>query len=70
MSGWLKTTSTTIAGLPSCVAGILGAEQLVSNGTDYATGTYGSAVAAAGAVTRKVLCTNTGGPTTYAWAYN
>jgi len=63
-------TSVAISALPTCGASILGAIREVSNGTAYGTGTYGSAVSATGAVTRKVLCTNTGGPTTYAWAYN
>jgi len=61
---------STIATLPSCTAALQGAVATVSNGTAYATGTYGSAVSATGAVTREVLCTNTGGATTYAWAYN
>jgi hypothetical protein len=60
----------TIATLPTCSATILGAKAVVSNGTDYATGTYGSAVSATGAVSRSVFCTNTTGATTYAWAYN
>lgn len=62
--------TTTIGSLPTCVVGLLGSVYIVSNGTAYGTGTYGSAVSATGAVTRKVFCTNTGGPTTYAWAYN
>lgn len=62
--------SYTIAALPACSATLLGSVAAVSDGTAYATGTYGSAVSATGAVTRKVLCTNTGGATTYAWAYN
>jgi len=61
---------STIATLPSCTAALQGAVATVSNGTAYATGTYGSAVSATGAVTRVVVCTNTGGATTYAWAYN
>jgi len=61
---------STIATLPSCTAALQGAVATVSNGTAYATGTYGSAVSATGAVTRVVACTNTGGATTYAWAYN
>lgn len=40
---------------------------LQQEGGKYATGTYGSAVSATGAVTRHVLCTNTAAPTTYAW---
>ena len=60
----------TIAGLPACSASLLGSGALVSNGTAFGVGTYGSAVSATGAVTRKVICTNTGGPTTYAWAYD
>jgi hypothetical protein len=62
--------TSTIAGLPTCAAGILGAIAVVSDGTAFGTGTYGSAVSATGAVTRKVLCTNTAGATTYAWAYD
>lgn len=66
----VKLASYTIVGLPACNASLLGSTATVSNGTNYATGTYGSAVSATGAVTRQVLCTNTGGATTYAWAYN
>lgn len=69
-SGPVKHSTYTIAGLPACSASLLGALATVSNGTAYATGTYGSAVSATGAVTRQVACTNTGGATTYAWAYN
>lgn len=70
VSGVVVPQSTTIAGLPVCSATLLGAISMISNGTAYGTGTYGSAVSATGAVTRKVLCTNTGGATTYAWAYD
>lgn len=70
VTSYLILPTSTIAALPSCAAGTLGAIALVSNGTAYATGTYGSAVSATGAVTRVVACTNTGGATTYAWAYN
>lgn len=63
-------TPYTIGTLPTCTAGLQGAVASVSNGTAYGTGTYGSAVSATGAVTRSVLCTNTAGATTYAWAYN
>ena len=66
----LKATPVAIASLPSCASTNLGTIKEVSNGTAYGTGTYGSAVSATGAVTRKVFCTNTGGPSTYAWAYN
>lgn len=69
-TGPLKLPTYTIAGLPACDATRLNSVATVSNGTDYATGVYGGAVSATGAVTRKVFCTNTGGPTTYAWAYN
>lgn len=68
--GILTHGSTTIASLPTCSATLLGSVAVVSNGTAYGTGTYGSAVSATGAVTRKVFCTNTAGATTYAWAYN
>lgn len=68
--GPVKPAAYTIATLPACVAALLGSFATVSDGTDYATGTYGSAVVATGAVTRNVFCTNTGGATTYAWAYN
>lgn len=66
----LNLPQTTIAALPTCSATTFGYLAAVSNGTAYATGTYGSAVSATGAVTRVVVCTNTGGATTYAWAYN
>ena len=64
------TTGVAIASLPACAAGNLGMLAIVNNGTVYATGTYGSAVSATGIVTRSVLCANTAGATTYAWAYN
>lgn len=70
VTSYLILPTSTIASLPSCGASTLGAIATVSNGTAYATGTYGSAVSATGAVTRVVACTNTGGATTYAWAYN
>jgi len=66
----LKLTSKTIATLPTCNAAALGSHAVILDGTDYATGTYGSSVVATGIVTRNVLCTNTAGATTYAWAYN
>lgn len=67
---YVQLPVSTIAALPTCGASNLGAMAAVSNGTAYATGTYGSAVSATGAVTRSVVCTNTAGATTYAWAYN
>jgi hypothetical protein len=67
---YVLTSTQTIATLPSCTAALQGARAVVTDGTAYATGTYGSAVSATGAVTRAVVCTNTGGATTYAWAYN
>ena len=67
---YLTLPTYTIATLPTCDATVFGSVARVSNGTAYATGTYGSAVSATGAVTRVVFCTNTGGATTYAWAYN
>lgn len=70
VTSYLVLPTSTIANLPTCGASTLGAIATVSNGTAYATGTYGSAVSATGAVTRVVVCTNTGGATTYAWAYN
>jgi hypothetical protein len=70
VTSYMILPTSTIAALPTCGASTLGAIALVSNGTAYATGTYGSAVSATGAVTRVVACTNTGGATTYAWAYN
>ncbi len=70
VSTYLKLPSSTIAALPTCDATSLGSIAVVSNGTAYGVGTYGSAVSATGAVTRVVACTNTGGATTYAWAYN
>ena len=70
VTSYLKLPTSTIALLPTCDATTFGSIALVSNGTAYATGTYGSAVSATGAVTRVVACTNTGGATTYAWAYN
>lgn len=63
-------TPVAIASLPTCNAAAQGMLAVVNNGTAYGTGTYGSAVSATGIVTRSVLCTNTAGATTYAWAYN
>jgi hypothetical protein len=70
ITGSVTLPTYTIATLPTCTAALQGALVSVSNGTAYGTGTYGSAVSATGAVTRVVACTNTGGATTYAWAYN
>ena len=70
VTSYLILPTSTIASLPTCNASTLGAIATVSNGTAYATGTYGSAVSATGAVTRVVACVNTAGATTYAWAYN
>ncbi len=70
VSTYIKLPSSTIAALPTCDATTLGSLATVTNGTAYGTGTYGSAVSATGAVSRTVMCTNTGGATTYAWAYN
>jgi len=69
-AAYVQLSVSTIANLPTCAAALNGAFAAVSNGTAYGTGTYGSAVSATGAVTRSVVCTNTGGATTYAWAYN
>ena len=69
-SQYIRHIAQTIATLPTCDASSIGAVTAVSDGTAYATGTYGSAVSATGAVTRQVMCTNTAGATTYAWAYN
>lgn len=77
----LQLKSSTIASLPTCNAGLLGSIVTVSNGLGWPTtwgtasasvpaGFPGTAVSATGAVTRSVICTNTGGSTTYAWAYN
>lgn len=70
LGGYVQPGAVAIRSLPICGASLLGARLTVSDGTAYAIGTYGSAVGATGAVTRAVICTNTGGPTTYAWAYN
>lgn len=67
---YVALPTSTIAGLPTCAAALNGAMAAVTNGTAYGTGGYGSAVSATGAVTRVVVCTNTGGASTYAWAYN
>lgn len=66
----VQTTAFTIATLPTCDATTLGARATISNGTAYGTGTYGSAVSGTGILTRAVMCANTAGATTYAWAYN
>ena len=70
VTSYLGLPVSTIAALPACTTSTNGALAAVSNGTAYGTGTYGSAVSATGAVTRVVVCTNTGGASTYAWAYN
>lgn len=70
-----------ISALPTCGAALLGTIATVSNGLGWPTtwgtagnavpaGFPGTAVSTTGAVTRSVICTNTGGATTYAWAYN
>lgn len=69
-SSGVQPVSMAIASLPACGASNQGAMLIINNGTAYGVGTYGSAVSATGIVTRKVLCTNTAGATTYAWAYN
>jgi hypothetical protein len=69
-TGGVQITQVAIASLPTCNAANIGMLFVVNNGTAYGTGTYGSAVSATGIVTRSVLCTNTAGATTYAWAYN
>lgn len=77
----VKLATYTIATLPPCGASLLGSLATVSNGLGWPTtwgtagnavpaGFPGTAVSATGAVTRSVICTNTGGATTYAWAYN
>ncbi|MGB5086238.1 MAG: hypothetical protein WBO09_16945 [Methylocystis silviterrae] len=69
----IKKLYTVAAGanaLPACTAALNGAMATVSDGVSYASGIYGARVGSLGAVTRNVLCTNTTGPTTYAWAYN
>lgn len=70
IQGTIIPVKYTIGTLVTCDAATLGAYSTVTDGADYDTGKYGSAVGAAGAVTRKVLCTNTAGPTIYAWAYD
>lgn len=67
---YLTLPTYTIATLPTCDASVFGSIARVSNGQAYAAGAYGAAVSTTGAVTRVVFCTNTGGATTYAWAYN
>jgi hypothetical protein len=65
VTGVAKIGSSTIAALPTCNAGALGTLAVITNGTAYATGVYGDAVGATGAVTRLVLCSGSGG-----WVYN
>lgn len=67
---YIKLPTSTIAALPTCAAALNGAVAAVTDGTAYAVGTYGAAVGASGAVTRQVICTNTGGAAVFAWAYN
>ncbi len=69
-NGPVQIVPVAISALLSCALGTLGSTAIVNNGTAFGTGTYGSAVSATGAVTRKVICTNTGGSSTYAWAYD
>jgi hypothetical protein len=58
VTGVLTLPIYTIAGATTaCTASTVNSLMLVSDGTAYATGTYGSAVGASGAVKRVVLCT-------------
>jgi len=70
VTGSVTLPTYTIATLPTCTAALQGALASVSNGQAYGAGAYGAAVSTTGAVTRIVACSNTGGATTYAWAYN
>lgn len=70
--GWMRPAVVTVGTLLTCNATSLGGDMVVSDGQAYGVGAdYGDAVGSTtGAVTRRVLCTNTAGPTTYAWVYN
>lgn len=58
VTGVLTLPIYTIANATTaCTASTVNSLMLVSDGTAYATGTYGSAVGASGAVKRVVLCT-------------
>jgi len=58
ITGVLTLPIYTIANATTaCTASTVNSLMLVSDGTAYATGTYGSAVGATGAVKRVVLCT-------------
>jgi hypothetical protein len=74
VSTYIQLPNSTIANLPTCGAGNQGAIASVSNGAAWSAaasaGIAGAPVTTTGAVTRAVICTNTGGATTYAWAYN
>ena len=65
---------STIAALPTCNATLQGAIASVTDGAAWtaaaSAGIAGAPVTTTGIVTRQVICTNTAGATTYAWAYN
>lgn len=70
---YVALPNSTIANLPTCNAALQGAIASVSNGAAWtaaaSAGIGGAPVTTTGIVTRMVICTNTGGATTYAWAY-
>lgn len=65
---------STVAALPTCNAALQGAIASVTDGAAWtaaaSAGVPGAPVTTTGIVTRQVICTNTAGATTYAWAYN
>jgi len=73
-AAYVALPNSTIANLPTCSAALQGAIASVSNGAAWSAaasaGIAGAPVTTTGIVTRVVVCTNTGGATTYAWAYN
>lgn len=66
----LLHTPVTIAALPACNAGIRGMLRVVTDGTQYGVGGYGTPVGAANTVVRQVMCSDTAGIGVYAWYYN
>lgn len=72
-AAYVALPNSTIANLPTCNAALQGAIASVSNGAAWtaaaSAGIGGAPVTTTGIVTRVVVCTNTAGAATYAWAY-
>lgn len=67
--GLVKDKVYALGSLPTCNTAALGARAAISNGQNYASAAYGTAVGSTtGSSTRQVFCTNATGSTE--WAYN